>query len=178
MKMKRVGLFAVALLTSVSLVACNDNDDTEQTVQSDNQVETVQTDNKVATDRTEYGIDVNYDMSDVEVSHLHMSQYELDTWENLNSDVSSHTVYDYTTNSFLILPDDEDLIQLYTYYIESDVLKEDSDMLVEKYSKLGKAIASGDIHKNYNIVILNPYNADKALLVLNGGEIVHNEFQK
>lgn len=199
--MNKMGKYLLILVSVFLLAACSNSEprDKEQIVQNerdiidqrraerekekqlDDSFETLEANQALTDNREDYGTKVVYNLDNINNTmnspHDYMSDFEIQTWENLLTDKKSKVLFDYETHSYLIIPDDDELISMYMYYIETDEMSRESQDLVDMYALLSAEIAEGG-GRNYQLIVLNPYNYQKALVAVTEGIVLYNEFNQ
>lgn len=183
-KMKKVSLLALSLITTVSLVACNNEDDGLTSVENErNIIEQRNADKNASADLLskdigditslkEYGLNLENETDfGLNVSPSLMNNDELMVWNMLN-EVDTHDIvtYDITRKMFFITSSEYNSKQTLYTMIEKESLW---NQQVENYATLNAAI--NEDNQGYTLVMLNPDYVYNALFVINPqGTIEYN----
>lgn len=180
MNIKNLAKFGIVAMLSTTLVACGtSSEEVESTTQnrevSTTTVNTTSTQQVSSSKRENYGIEVHYDLDNLEQSIHYMTPLELHVIDGLNEDDRVAHVFDYTTSFIYSLPIDETMIDGYINAIETDdtSLSNTMNLIVNSASDITVTLSEqSDI--DYGFVILNPHNTKRALVVVINGEIIYN----
>lgn len=180
MNLKNLARFSVVAMLSTTLVACGtSNDEVESTTQnrevSTTTVNTTSTQQVSSSKSENYGIEVHYDLDNLEQSIHHMTPLELHVIDGLNKDDRTVHVFDYTTSFIYSLPIDDTMVDAYINAVETDdtSLSNAMNSIVNSASDITVTLSEqSDI--NYGFVILNPHNTNRALVVVINGEVYYN----
>ena len=181
MNIKNLAKFGLVAMLSTTLVACGggNSSEVENTTQnreiSTTTVNTTSTQQVSSSKYENYGIEVHYDLDNLEQSIHHMTPLELHVIDGLNEDDRTVHVFDYTTSFIYSLPIDDTMVDAYINAVETDdtSLSNAMNSIVNSASDITVTLSEqSDI--NYGFVILNPHNTNRALVVVINGEVYYN----